>query len=72
MPSACPAATLIGLQNRESGNVEWQLWRSLEPYSPLVYDPDVDPGTNKRICTHNPRGASPYNEDVDMRETWHD
>jgi hypothetical protein len=38
---------------------------------PLVYDPDVDPSTNKSICTHNPGGASPHYEDVDMRKIWH-
>jgi hypothetical protein len=72
MPSACPAATLSGLQNGGLGEVEWQIMRSSAERSPLVYDPDVDPGTNKRICAHNPCGAGPQYEDVDLRDTWHD
>jgi hypothetical protein len=69
MPSACPAATLDGLQER-------RLWVTTIEFvdgiadAPFVYDPDIDAGANKRICAHEPCGTSPHYEDIDMGRRW--
>jgi hypothetical protein len=42
----------------------------MEWYSPLVYDPDVDPSANECICAHDPRRTSSQDEDVDVRDIW--
>jgi hypothetical protein len=52
------------------GNMSEEISLRLQWDAPFVYDPDVNASANKRIRAHEPSGASPHNEDVDIRRIW--